>query len=180
MTFFHRNLHDHGQPFSKTARLTCSYLYDFTWTVGTCTFSVQKVVGPKADQPDHFYIIMPLFMQHKSHQLPAPMHLKYKLITPTHYTYSQHLIPNVHLSVCKIIRNPTEYSPDIIYQVWWSSQNYSRLVAPFVLHFFYQNTEDVIVHDIDYRSVYGMVTFTPFYWFHTFCILLHKPSQLLK
>ena len=110
--FFHWNLHDHGQPFSKTARLTCSYLYDFTWTVGTCTFSVQKVVGPKADQPDHFYIIMPLFMQHKSHQLPAPMHLKYKLITPTHYTYSQHLIPNVHLSVCKIIRNPTEYSPD--------------------------------------------------------------------
>ena len=97
--FYHWNLHDHGQSFSETAQLTCSYMCDFTWTVGTCTFSLQKVIGPKGDQPDHLHIIIPLFMQHKLAfilQLPVPMHLKYKFITPTHYAYSQHLIPKVH------------------------------------------------------------------------------------
>ena len=173
-----------SHAFSETARLTCSYMYDFTWTVGTCTFSLQKVIEPKGDQPDHFHIIMPLFMQHKldfTLQLLAPMHLKYKLITPTHYTYSQHLILKVYLSVCKIIRNPTEYCSD------WNIHIPSvvEFTELFLLDstlcttfFFYQNTKDVIVHDVAYRSVYGMVTFTPFYWFHTFCILLHKPSQV--
>ena len=80
LPFCQWNLHDGGQSFSQTARLTCFYTYDFT-CFQSPHVSAKKWLGQNPTSPSVFF-----FWTHfRLVSLWTAMHMRMRSITPSVY-----------------------------------------------------------------------------------------------